>query len=57
LFDLTQAVFWQTQIPARRTKKALGAGQETSAGWVLQWMAELGQRLPSRADYLSVVNR
>ena len=26
--------------PARRTKKALGAGQETSAGWVLQWMAE-----------------
>jgi len=21
-------------------KKALGAGQETSAGWVLQWMAE-----------------
>ncbi len=28
------------EVPARRTKKALGAVQEISAGWVLQWMAE-----------------
>jgi len=27
-------------VGTQRIKKALGAGQETPAGWVLQWKAE-----------------
>lgn len=36
----------------RARKRPSRAGQETSAGWVLQMDGRVGQRLPSRAEYL-----